>query len=63
MVDAFFTVWLLCGIGAAAWSLWLIRDYISPRDLMMATMLVCAGPIGLLFVASMVWGDDGEDEE
>jgi hypothetical protein len=63
MTDAFFTVWLLCGSGAAFWLLWLVRHDFGPRDFLMALILFCAGPLGLMFVASMVWGDDGEDEE
>ena len=63
MIDAFFTVWLLCGIGAAFWLLWLVHHDVGPRDLMMSMMLICAGPIGLLFMASFYVGDDGEDEE
>jgi hypothetical protein len=63
MIDGLITVWLLCGIGAAFWQAWLIRDDYFPRDFLMSMMLLCAGPIGLLFMASFLVGDDGEDEE
>ena len=64
MIEAFIlAVWLPCGVVAADWLLCLVRHDLGPRDLMMATMLVCAGPIGLLFMASFYVGDDGEDEE
>ena len=63
MIDTFITVWLLCGIVVALLLLWLVRHDFGPRDFLMGMVLFCAGPISLLFMASMVWGDDGEDEE